>query len=355
VIGAGLAGLQCARLIARRGWRVVLVDRKRTPDQFIHTTGIFVRRTFEEFAFPEGTLGPAIRTVVVRAPSGRAATLTSPRDEFRIGRMQPLYRYLLDDAIRAGAQFRGGTSFTGLAFAADRVRVHAGGKRIDARLVVGADGASSRVAPALGLRAPGAFLTGVEAVYRIRSAPQLECLLDPKLAPGYIGWIASDGEEIHAGAAGVPGRFDARAALDHFRARFGLEPVEIRGGRIPICGILPEIATTRGLLVGDAAGAASPLTAGGLDAAVRLGAYAAQCIDSVLANGGSLAQIYSGERFRARFISRLWSRKLFDLLMNRATAELLVTALRAGLLRNIFFGHGSFPIAAAEIAAYARS
>jgi len=29
--------------------------------------------------------------------------------------------------------------------------------------------------------------------------------------------------------------------------------------------------------------------------------------------------------------------------------------LRAGLLHNIFFGHGSFPIAAGEIAAYARS
>ncbi len=354
VIGAGLAGLQCARLIARRGWRVVLVERKKTPEEFVHTTGIFVRRTFEEFAFPAGVLGPAIRTVVVHAPSGRSATMTGDRDEFRIGRMQQLYRFMLDDAIAAGAQFRGGTSFTRLDFAADRVRVHAGGQRIDARLVVAADGASSRVAHALGLRAPDAFLTGVEAVYRVKSEPRLECFLDPDLAPGYIAWIARDGEEIHAGAAGHEHAFRGRAVFDRMRERFG-EPIEIRGGRIPICGILPEIATTRGLLVGDAAGAASPLTAGGLDAAVRLAAYAAQSIDEVLEHGGSLARIYSGERFRARFLSRLWARTLFDALMNRTTCELLVAALRAGFLRNVFFGHGSFPIAAAEIAAYARS
>ena len=354
VVGAGLAGLQCARLVAQRGWRVILVDRKKTPDQFVHTTGIFVRRTFDEFAFHDGTLGPAVRTVVVHAPSGRSATLISDRDEFRIGRMQRLYRVMLDDAIAAGASFRGGTSFQNLDFAADRVRVHAGGQRIDARLVVAADGASSHVASALGLRAPDAFLTGVEAVYRMKSEPRLECFLDPALAPGYIGWIASDGEEIHAGAAGRDRDFDGRAAIDRFRARLG-QPHEVRGGRIPVCGILPEIATTRGLLVGDAAGAASPLTAGGLDAAIRLSAYAAQCIDDVLKKGGNLAQVYSGERFRARFVSRLWTRKVFDALMTRTTAELLVLALQRGLFRNVFFGHGSFPIAAAEIAPYARS
>ena len=33
IIGAGLAGLQCARLLARKGLRVLLVDRKNALDQ----------------------------------------------------------------------------------------------------------------------------------------------------------------------------------------------------------------------------------------------------------------------------------------------------------------------------------
>ena len=52
VVGAGLAGLQCARLLGRRGLRVLLTDRKATLDTGVHTTGIFVRRTLKDFNFP---------------------------------------------------------------------------------------------------------------------------------------------------------------------------------------------------------------------------------------------------------------------------------------------------------------
>lgn len=368
VVGAGLAGLQCARLVARRGWRVVIVERKRHPADFVHTTGIFVRRTFEEFGFPPQTLGPPIRRVRIEAPSGRAAVLESSRDEFRIGRMRELYAATLDDAIAAGARFRGGCSFDGLDYAADSVRVRIRGgtavETIATRLVVAADGASSRVAPALGLATPQAFLTGVEEVHRLPrpgAVPQLRCFLDPAIAPGYIAWIADDGEEVHAGAAGIERRFNATAALAFLRERLRDHlgqslpaPAEKRGGRIPVCGILPRIATRRGLLVGDAAGAVSALTGGGLDAAVRLSAYAAQAIDATLGLGADLPQIYSGDRFRARFVSRLWARRAYSLLAHRWSTELLVGLLGLPSLRPfgeaVFFGHGSFPIAAEEIA-----
>jgi flavin-dependent dehydrogenase len=282
--------------------------------------------------------------------------------------MQSLYGRMLDEAFHAGAEFRGGTSFTGLDFGATDVRVRlrcaAGEEKIAARFVVGADGASSRVAAALGLDPPQSFLVGVEEVFRDRrpdAIPQLRCFLDQTLAPGYIAWIADDGEEIHAGAAGTEGQFCGSIALVRLRKlvreHIGISdrpPDEIRGGLIPVCGILPEIATTRGLLVGDAAGAVSPLTAGGLDAAIRLAAFAAQTIDSVLSHGGDPSRLYSGERFRARFLSRLWMRRLYAATAGRASSESVVDLLRSPRLRfigeKIFFGHGSFPIAGAELA-----
>ena len=52
--------------------------------------------------------------------------------------------------------------------------------------------------------------------------------------------------------------------------------VETRGGRIPVGGVLRKIANEHGLLIGDAAGAVSPLTAGGLDPAMRLSKFAAE-------------------------------------------------------------------------------
>ena len=47
VVGAGLAGLQLARLLARGGASVLLVDARRSVTQSVRTTGIFVRRTIE--------------------------------------------------------------------------------------------------------------------------------------------------------------------------------------------------------------------------------------------------------------------------------------------------------------------
>src|SRR5438874_12911483 len=92
VVGAGLAGLQAARLLGERGFRILLVDRKSSLDQSIHTTGIFVRRTLEDFALPADCLGPPVRHVTLYSPGRRALELGSPLDEFRVGRMGLLYQ-----------------------------------------------------------------------------------------------------------------------------------------------------------------------------------------------------------------------------------------------------------------------
>src|SRR6267154_6315147 len=97
IVGAGLAGLQCSRLLGRNGLRVLLVDQKTTLDQSIHTTGIFVRRTLEDFDFPADCLGPPVRHVTLYSPARRTMDLVSPHDEFRVGRMGRLYQRFLDN------------------------------------------------------------------------------------------------------------------------------------------------------------------------------------------------------------------------------------------------------------------
>src|SRR6185503_5325185 len=112
--------------------------------------------------------------------------------------------------------------------------------------------------------------------------------------------------------------------------------------------VLRNIANTNGLLVGDAAGAVSPLTAGGLDPCMRLSALAAQVVGEYLSSGDPEAlSVYSGELFRARFTSRLWARRIASTLGQRQLLELGCAVLRLPLLnrlaRHVFFGRGSFP------------
>jgi flavin-dependent dehydrogenase len=361
-VGAGLAGLECARRLGEAGASVLLADRKPAVDHAVHTTGIFVRRTLESFELPDDCLGPPVRRVALYSPRGRSQVLESPHDEFRVGRMGALYRRELDACVRAGVQWSPSTTLAALEpdGAGSAAVLERGGRRerLLARFVVGADGATSRVAPALGLAENREWIVGVEEVFRGVSTghvPTFHCWIDPGVAPGYIAWVVDDGEEVHVGVGGYASRFQPAEALRRFQARvaprFGLEgaaPCERRGGRIPVGGVLPRIACARGLLTGDAAGAVSPLTAGGLDPCLRLSALAADVAVEFLASGDQAALApYDGTSLRARFRTRLLIRRVLAAVRSPAAAELACAVLRLPPFRaaahKVFFGHGSFP------------
>lgn len=357
IIGAGLAGLQLARLLARAGASVLLVDARRSVTQSVRTTGIFVRRTIEDFPSLHPFLGAPIRTIGVHSAAGRSIELTGDGDEFRVGRMKPLYAAMLQQAIAAGVQWFPETTYAGLDLHQDHCEVRfRDGRRVNSRFVAGADGARSRVARDLQLDQNTRWITGVENVYpsASRTGPRFDVWVDSRLAPGYLAWLVDDGEEIHVGVGGHPHRFDPVPALREFEDRLGNEarlestaPIERRGGLIPVNGVLRRIGNHHGVLVGDAAGAVSPLTAGGLDACMRLSAHAASVLLEGIRRRGALDH-YDGAAFRSRFASRLAMRWAFDLASQSGSLielgfGLARTALASRVVRHVFFGRGSFP------------
>ena len=363
IIGAGLAGLQCARLLARDSLKVLLVDRKAALAKGIHTTGIFVRKTLEDFDIPAYCLGPPIRHVSLYSPSLRAVDFVSSHDEFRIGRMGPLYDHYLNECISSGVTWLPSSSYLNHSVAENgQLTVNLASSRnqhsVSTRYLIGGDGARSHVARDLKLDTNSHWIVGVEKVFvnfRQNGPPRLLCFIDPDLAPGYIGWIACDGEEAHVGVGGYPARFDPLAALSRFELKISslidlrhAEQVEQRGGQIPIGGVLCNIANERGMLIGDAAGAVSPLTAGGLDPCMRLSSHAAKVVVDFLRSGDrDVLRAYSGARFRTRFSSRIWSRRIVARLRQRRLLEVACFALRLPVLNaiahQIFFGRSSFP------------
>ena len=145
IIGAGLAGLQCARLLGQQGLNVLLVDRKNTLDQKIHTTGIFVRRTLLDFNLPDDCLGPPIKHVTLYSPALRPLELVSQHDEFRIGRMGQLYQRYLQQCLHSGVHWLPQTSYlshsTSNAKLSLRLNSGSSTRSITTRYLIAADGA----------------------------------------------------------------------------------------------------------------------------------------------------------------------------------------------------------------------
>jgi flavin-dependent dehydrogenase len=356
VVGAGLAGLHTARLLARLDLNVMVVDRRRSLSTGVRTTGIFVRRTLDDFDLPDHLLGPGVRDVLLYPPSRRAPIrLTSDRDEYRVADMAAVYEHAHRAAESAGARILLGVRF------ADASKGYArftGAEPVMARFIVGADGARSRMARDLGLDVNRRFLVGAEIVHPIASGtttPAFHCVLDPRVAPGYLGWVIDDGEHAHVGVAGYPDamRTGIRHLLDAFAAdapgrAAPAGPVQRRGGPIPVGGVLRRLACPAGLLVGDAAGAVSPLTAGGLDPCLRMSELAAAVAAGYLRTGDQrLLRGYDGNALRSRFRGRLMLRRLFAGIRSPAAAEAAVAVLRGragrALAARILFGDGSFP------------
>lgn len=362
IIGAGLAGLQCAKLLSNRGAKILLVDRKNDLTKGVHTTGIFVRKTLEDFDFPAGTLGKPVRNVTLYSPKLKSINLESEKDEFRLGKMGVLYESLLRECLANGVEFSNGTRYisTKLLQVESIIKIEKNGKpfEIKTKVVIGADGANSRVAKDLKLDENKEWIVGYEEVFHATKSndePRLHCFLDAKLAPGYLAWIADDGEEIHIGVGGYTAGFNPREALKIFREKTAnlidlknAKLIETRGGRIPVSGVLRRIANENGLLIGDAAGAVSPLTAGGLDPALRLSRFAAEIVWERLQSGNPKVLLqFSGELFRARFVSRLWMRRIIKTFTNQRLLELGFSFLRGRIgqkfAKHVFFGRGSFP------------
>jgi flavin-dependent dehydrogenase len=362
VVGAGLAGLNTATLLAGHGHDVLLVDRRTSLDAAIRTTGIFVRKTLDDFDLAPEHLGPPIRRIMLYPPDlQRPVELVSERDEFRVGDMGALYLAGARGAAAAGVRVRLGTRYlvreeqgTYLLSGLD------GLIRVAARFIVGADGARSAVANDLGLDRNRHLLTGAEEVYAVPDLgqePTFHCVLDPTLAPGYLAWSVNDGAHAHVGVAGYAHRFPdgMRNALARFaEAPPGLEgierpaEVERRAGPIPVGGLLRRISSSDGLLVGDAAGAVSPLTAGGLDPCLRQARQAAEVLHEALSTGSADAlRHYDGASLRARFRGRLGLRRGLSMVRTRGMASLGFAALRTpfgrAAARGILFADRSFP------------
>ncbi|WP_283134997.1 FAD-dependent monooxygenase [Rhizohabitans arisaemae] len=356
VVGAGLAGLHTARLLAEQGLDVMVVDRRRSLSVGVRTTGIFVRRTLDDFDLPDAALGPGIRDVLLYPPSRRAPIrLTSDRDEYRVADMAAIYEHARRTAESAGARIHLGVRY--IEASTGPVRF-AGAEPVVARFIIGADGARSRVARDLGLDVNRRFLVGAEIVHPIASrttVPAFHCVLDPRIAPGYLGWVIDDGWHTHVGVAGYPDamRTGVRHLLDAFAAdapgrAAPTGPIERRGGPIPVGGVLKRLVCPAGLLVGDAAGAVSPLTAGGLDPCLRMSELAAAVTVAYLRTGDQhVLRAYDGGALRTRFRGRLLLRGIFAGMRSPAAVEAAVAALRGragrAVAARILFGDGSFP------------
>ena len=338
VIGASFAGLACARAAAQAGLRVAVVEKKSSSGDKLHTTGIIVKDAIDTIPWLQQVPAALVRQVDgvrLYSPNLRHVDLHAPGYYFWATDTPALLDWMCASVQADGVTLLAGTLFESAARDSGgwSVSVKSVASQepavLQAGYLVGADGPHSRVAKALGLSLNTQFLFGIEHEYgqaRL-DANLLHCFIDRKLAPGYIGWavagvgIQQIGLARRMSASGVPPK---QAWMDSFTARIAphvavgdAEPLATRAGMIPCGGVLKRVSDARVMLVGDAAGMVSPVTAGGIHTALEhgdaVGGAVAAFLQAGAADGGDPADPMRGlVRNYPKFRAKRTLRWLFD-------------------------------------------
>ena len=289
----------------------------------VRTTGILVKEAQAEWAAP-AALVREIRHVRLYAPSHRHVDLHCDGYHFLATDTAELMAFLADEARHVGAEIRFGSPFVGATPTNGGVVLD--GLDATCRFLVGADGVHSRVARAMGLDRNARLLKGVEHEYEPAASDGdcLHCFVDSGRAPGYIGWVVPGVGVTQVGLAVNDSRKpDLLGFVERIDAHFGLGKRRIlakRGGMIPINGLLRTFHADRVLLIGDAAGMVSPLTAGGIHNSYRFGKVAGGAIADYLDRGGP----HPGEVVKAAYQTprwKHWARWCYDNLPVAACME----------------------------------
>jgi len=274
VVGAGPAGLIAAREVATRKGNVVVFEEHEEIGQPCHCAGLLSLKGLEHLSVPDD--GPYVQNKVVGArfysPSGLS---------FLVDREEPVAcvierglfdKFLAQKATEAGAQIILNAEVKNLERGKEKVIIDAGKNSFHAKLCIDAEGASSRIVNAIGLKPVNrdSVLPGLQYdLENVSIDPRfVEVHTGKKVAPGFFAWVIPISQSKARVGLGCK-KANPKELLEEFvRRRFGnednLKRGKVRSGLIVTGGPVDKTFSDQFMVVGDAAGQVKPTTGGGV-------------------------------------------------------------------------------------------
>ncbi len=298
VVGSGPAGSTAARFAARGGARTLLVDQRPELGQPVQC-GEFLPAPNEladlfpcpgiireAYEVPSETILQETRTLVCVSPYGHR--FRSPLAGYVVSRRAYDKRLALD-AEGEGAELRFPRGVTRVQ---DDVVEFAGGERVQARVIVGADGPLSTVGRSVGFSPYREMFRMITATVASDPSPDIE-LFFGRLAPGGYAWRFPRAHDANVGlgVSRIPNGRGLDGLLNQFVGREEWGTVSDRTRWWVPLGPPPTSAVSgRAIFAGDAANLVMATNGGGIPTAVLSGRDAGVAAARHVGDGVPLAE-----------------------------------------------------------------
>ncbi|MGI8554485.1 MAG: geranylgeranyl reductase family protein [Dehalococcoidia bacterium] len=356
VAGAGPAGAATAREIAQQGFRVLLLEEHQRVGRPSHCSGLVSPRTLALAGIGDDLIINRITGAVIHSPAGAELAIGGDRLHALAIDREGFDRALVQRAQDAGAELALGTKVISSDCLNGQLLVRVRYRRrdlfIQTRLLIGADGAQSRVARGLDTHTLDSDrVVGLGAEVKLSTAyPQCaHVFVGRGVAPGFFAWVIPLGRErARLGIAtngGRPPVHYLRALLDRYPQIFaGVENVRQYGGLIPLKR-LSRITGDGVMLVGDAAGHVKPTSGGGIYTALLGAGLCAKVAAKVLTHGdvsaGRLACYETAwARVMGKELERGWDLRRAVLAFSDDEIGRLLRLLRSPRLQPVISRYG---------------
>jgi geranylgeranyl reductase family protein len=321
VAGGSVAGLFCAREIAKAGHKVLVIEEDFEIGSPEHCGGLVSASGLEDLGIVPSakTLDSQIQSAIISSAGGKTITLDAKKQNVVVINRREFDKQIAHQAQKNGAEIRVKTSLKEIN---GNKAVTTSGV-IDCKVIVDARGAFSLVQR----DRTGTLQSAQYEIYADWIQKGLvEVNFDAQKYPGFFSWIIPAANGI--GKVGVAGKaINAMSALESFLEKKGKHSI-IRKVFAPIWinGPIENFVTENVVTVGDAAGQSKPTTAGGIYSCGVGGILAGRAISKYLETGNSDSlkeyQKRWTEKFGKEFEKQLFARRMLERLDNQTIDKL---------------------------------
>ena len=321
IAGGSIAGLFCAREIAKQGHSVLVIEEDYEIGTPEHCGGLVSISGLEQLGVVphRKTFDHLIETAEIFAPGGKSFSINSSKQKVAEIDRRELDKQIAYQAQQNGAEIKVRTSFKEKT--EDGVITSDG--KIKCKIIVDARGVSSLIhKDRTGILASAQYEVYADWIKK----GKVEVYLDQVKYPGFFSWSIPLGDGF--GKVGVAGKgINAAEALEEFLLRKGKYST-IRKIYAPIWvkGPIEKFVTDNVVTVGDAAGQSKPTTAGGIFSCGMGGIFAGRAISKFLDSGkkSDLNEYKKNwnEKFEKEFEKQLLARKILERIDNKTIDKL---------------------------------